>query len=107
MSYPTVKGKMVREARKFLNSPAPQTIVTSGTQALSAVLGCWEIYIHVDQDTFIREDTSAVLTATPVTTATGHFIPSDTGRSLVVSPENKLAAITAGTAGNLYISAIG
>jgi len=99
------KGMLVRENWRLLNSPAPQTVVTSAVQAVSAVLGAYEILLQVDVDTFIREDTDANLTATAVSATNGHFVPAGAAWTLIVDPGNKIGAISAN--GNLYISALG
>ena len=102
------KGQMVRAVSRLLNTPAPQKITTSNVQALSAALGSHEVLVQVDVDSYIREDTSAILTATPVTSATGHFIPAGSSWPLIVTPGNVFGVITvSGAAGNLFISTIG
>ena len=102
-----IKGNMTREVRRLLNSPTPQIVVTSAVQAKSAALACYEILLKVDQDTYIREDTDAALTATPVSSANGHFVPQGSSWPLIVDPGNKIGAITVTAgAGNMYISAV-
>lgn len=102
------KGQMVRAVSRLLNTPAPQKVTTSNVQALSAVLGSYEVLVQVDVDSYIQENTSALLTATPVTSATGHFIPAGAAWPLIVEPGNVIGAITSsGAAGSLFISTIG
>lgn len=100
-----VKGLLVRENWRLLNTPAPQKITTSAVQAISDPFGVHEILVRVDADTYIMEGTSAALTAVPVTDAIGHFMPADSVWPLIVEPGNCLGAISAG--GNLYISSLG
>jgi hypothetical protein len=99
------RGLLVRENWRLLNTPAPQKITTSAVQAKSAALGSYEILLSVDVDTYIREDTDAALTATPVSSSNGHFVPAGSSWTLIVDPGNKIGAISAN--GSLYISALG
>jgi hypothetical protein len=102
----TIRGQMVRETRRLLNTPTPQLVATSTTQALSAALGYAEIMLSVSTDSYIREDTDAALTATPVSSANGHFVPSGSVWALIVNPANKIGVIAVTGTGAMHISAI-
>lgn len=101
-----IKGQMTREVRRFMNSPTPQVITTSTTQAVSAQNNCPEIMLQVSADSYFREDTAAALTATPVSASNGHFIPAGVSWPLIVDPNNKIGIITLTGTGVAYISAI-
>ena len=102
-----VKGTLVRVNTRLINTPAPQIISTSTTQAMSGALGTHEVMILSDAASYIREDTDAALTATPVTSANGHYIPANTRIPMIVDPGNKIGIITLASTGHLYISNLG
>ena len=100
------RGAPVRQTHTFYNTPTPQTLVIGAAQVLSSAIEANEVLFQTDESCFFLVDTIANLTGTPVTVATGHFMPAGVAWPITIEPGYAVGVITSGAAGNFYISAI-
>jgi hypothetical protein len=97
-----IKGQMVRDIRRFFNTPVPQTLSISGAAAASNAFGAHEVLLQTTADAFFLIDSNPTSSV-----AGGHFIPSGAVWAVTVDPTHKISVITSGGAGSFYISAVG
>ena len=97
-----VRNQPVKEVRTFYDTPAPQTITTdTASAACASAFGHDEIIVTTTTDGFFK------VAATPVASAADHFMTAGSTWPLRVDPTHKLAFISPGGAGVVYISAVG
>jgi hypothetical protein len=96
------EGFQTREVRRFHNVPAPQTIVTGATAAVSSAITANEVLMTTTTDCFF------LIGADPTVTASnGHFMPAGSSWPALIKPGDKVSVISPGGAGAFYISTIG
>jgi len=90
------------ERYRFLNAPVPQTVIGP---AVSAVLGCSEIFVSATADCFVCISAAGLgVDGGAVGATNGHFMAG--GTSLPFSGLNATHKIGVNT-GTIYISALG
>ena len=96
------EGFQTREVRRFHNVPAPQTVVTSTSAAVSTAITANEILMTTTTDCLFLIGTSPVVTA-----SNGHFMPAGSSWPALIKSGDQVSVISPGGAGAFYISTIG